>query len=230
MRSSGIDLTAISEEMHKKFVIKIFFFFQLTHFKFLPHLSGNNELMTASSYDLLRVDYRKTKTSFFFQIVSCYIRIIYRLLEDKEMEHCRSKLSSSIHSSLSIHLALSTLKWLNNYFINAISISNVVHYKCNILVWHWSNILYISSALWLLMAWCFSTRASVDTVLNTLRCVSSCLRVEKGIINHNIAGLAQDCGNSTALVMELPVLWQTIGILLKQRIWHAISENYHVAC
>ena len=40
-------------------------------------------------------------------------------------------------------------------------------------VW-WLNIL---STLWILMAWCFSTRASVATVLNTHPCVSRCLRV-----------------------------------------------------
>ena len=33
------------------------------------------------------------------------------------------------------------------------------------------------SALWILMAWCFSTRASEATVLTTHPCVSRCLRV-----------------------------------------------------
>ena len=33
------------------------------------------------------------------------------------------------------------------------------------------------STLWILMAWCFSTRASVATVLNKHPCVSRCVRV-----------------------------------------------------
>ena len=35
----------------------------------------------------------------------------------------------------------------------------------------------ISSTLWLLMAWCFSTRSSVTTVLNMHPCISSFLQV-----------------------------------------------------
>ena len=34
--------------------------------------------------------------------------------------------------------------------------------------------MYIWSALWLLLAWCFSNRASVATVLSTHPCISSC--------------------------------------------------------
>ena len=37
----------------------------------------------------------------------------------------------------------------------------------------------VQSALWMLMAWCFSTRASVATVLTTQPCVSLCLGVNK---------------------------------------------------
>ena len=51
------------------------------------------------------------------------------------------------------------------FFQNKISFSNVVHYECHILVWNLSNIIAISSAQWVLMPWCFSTRASVATVL-----------------------------------------------------------------
>ena len=38
--------------------------------------------------------------------------------------------------------------------------------KSNLFVWNWSNAVDIRSALWILMAWCFSTRASVATMLN----------------------------------------------------------------
>ena len=46
-------------------------------------------------------------------------------------------------------------------------------------VWKWFNTADISSALWMLMTGCFSTRASVATVLSTHPCVSSCLWVNQ---------------------------------------------------
>ena len=67
-----------------------------------------------------------------------------------------------------------TLKQLGHIF-KSFLFSNVIHYKCNISVWNWSNMIY--SALWLQMAWRFSTRASVATVLCMYPCISSCLWV-----------------------------------------------------
>ena len=43
------------------------------------------------------------------------------------------------------------------------------------------SVINILSTLWLLMAWCFSTRASVATVLDMHPCVSSCLRARVGV-------------------------------------------------
>ena len=71
---------------------------------------------------------------------------------------------------------------LNNWVIilqNVILFSDVVNHKCNILIWNWSYTMHISSALWILVAWCFSTRASVATVLTTHPCVSRCLLVKQ---------------------------------------------------
>ena len=71
-----------------------------------------------------------------------------------------------------------TLKQLgNNFFQNVILFSNVISCKCNISVSNWSNTMNIYSTLWILMAWCFSTRASVITVLSAHPCVSSYLWV-----------------------------------------------------
>ena len=71
-----------------------------------------------------------------------------------------------------------TLKWLGHcFFQNVISFSDVVHLMCNIFIWNWFNTMNVYSALWILMAWCFSIRASVATVLTTHPCVSRCLRV-----------------------------------------------------
>ena len=56
---------------------------------------------------------------------------------------------------------------LGHFFQNVILFSNAVHYKRNILQWNHSSTMNILSTLWTLMAWCFSTRASVATVLNT---------------------------------------------------------------
>ena len=70
-----------------------------------------------------------------------------------------------------------TLKRLGHFFQNVILFSKLLHHKCNIFIWNWSNIMNVSSALWMLMAWCISTRASVATVLTMQPCVSRCLRV-----------------------------------------------------
>ena len=70
-----------------------------------------------------------------------------------------------------------TLKQLGNFCQNVILFSHVVHHEWNILVWNYSNRMNILRTLWILMAWCFCTRASVATVLITHPCVSSCLRV-----------------------------------------------------
>ena len=73
---------------------------------------------------------------------------------------------------------LLTLKRLGHFFQNVILFSNVVHHKCNIFIWNWTDTMNVWSALWMLMAWCFSTRASVATVLTTHPCVSRCLWVK----------------------------------------------------
>ena len=54
------------------------------------------------------------------------------------------------------------------------------HINSNISIWNWSNCKDIYSALWILMAWCFSTRPSVATVMSmhpTYPCISSYLWV-----------------------------------------------------
>ena len=56
--------------------------------------------------------------------------------------------------------------WTNgSLFSNRISFSNIVYYICTIFLWKWSNIMHFESAPWILLAWCFSTRASVVKVL-----------------------------------------------------------------
>ena len=70
-----------------------------------------------------------------------------------------------------------TLKRLSHFFQYVILFPNVVQQKSNIFIWNWSNKLMVYSVLRILMAWCFSTRASVATVLTTHPCVS---RVFKG--------------------------------------------------
>ena len=69
-------------------------------------------------------------------------------------------------------------------FSKSNSFSNAFH-EFNILVWNWSNTMNILSALWLLMAWCFSTRASVATLQITHPCVSSCLWVNVFFVKMN---------------------------------------------
>ena len=78
-----------------------------------------------------------------------------------------------------LHVILTrlTFKQLDDLFHNVILFSNVSHYKYNFLVWTLYKMMNVLSVLWLLMAWCFGTRASVATVLITHPCVSSCLGV-----------------------------------------------------
>ena len=75
-----------------------------------------------------------------------------------------------------------TLKWLGHFFQNGNSFSDAVHLMCNIFIWNWSDTMNVSSALRILMAWCFSTRASVATVLTTHPCISRCLRVNRSLM------------------------------------------------
>ena len=65
------------------------------------------------------------------------------------------------------------------YFLMHISFCNTTPHNCNISVWNWYTIMIIQSALWILMSWCFSTRASVVTVLSTHPCIYSCLWFKK---------------------------------------------------
>ena len=76
---------------------------------------------------------------------------------------------------LYIYMRVNRLRQLGEFFSNVISFSNFVQYQCHILVPKLSNTLNNSSALWILMACCFSTRASVATILSTNPCVSRCL-------------------------------------------------------
>ena len=55
----------------------------------------------------------------------------------------------------------------------------LVPHRCNIFVGNWSNTISLYSALWLLMAWCFSTRTAVATMLIKHPCVSSHLWVNR---------------------------------------------------
>ena len=85
-----------------------------------------------------------------------------------------------VSGGVEIHLTdSSTLNQLGHFCQNVISFPLVVHYKCNIVVWNWFNIMNILWTLWLLMPWCLSTRASVATVRSIHPCVSSCLGVNK---------------------------------------------------
>ena len=66
-------------------------------------------------------------------------------------------------SDVSFDLSLNTgfSKQLRCRWFETLSFSLWRHCK------NWSSTMNIYSALWILMAWCFSTRASVPTVLNT---------------------------------------------------------------
>ena len=58
-----------------------------------------------------------------------------------------------------------------------VSFPNIIPYKCDISLWNWSDTMNIYSILWILMAWCFTTRPPVATVLSMHPCISSYLWV-----------------------------------------------------
>ena len=57
-------------------------------------------------------------------------------------------------------------RW-GHFFQNVNLVCGAVHCKGNAFVWNWFNTIDAWSVLWVLMASCFSTRASVATVLIT---------------------------------------------------------------
>ena len=88
------------------------------------------------------------------------------------------------------------------------------------------------------MAWCFSTRASVATVLTTHPCVSRCLRVNHSSVGHvytrerhklwsgiwHIDCLGQDCSISIAKAPEIERImyvleWRTVSALTRGLFW-----------
>ena len=78
----------------------------------------------------------------------------------------------------------------------------------HIFIWNWSNELNVESVLMILMAWCFSTRASVATVLTTHPCVSRCLRVNR-TANEGYSG-PNNITDNTSLP---PFIWSIIASL-----------------
>ena len=75
---------------------------------------------------------------------------------------------------------LSDMSKHNHFFSNAILCIQGNMLKI-FFAWNWLNTVNTESALWLLMAWCFNTRASVTTMLITHLCVSSCWWVKMAI-------------------------------------------------
>ena len=72
------------------------------------------------------------------------------------------------------------------FFQNEILFYDIVPYNCNISLWNWSNTMIIESTLWILMAWCFSTRASVAKLMSMHSFVSSYLWVDDLCLSSNL--------------------------------------------
>ena len=89
---------------------------------------------------------------------------------------CQWHMNNEEFTGFQISWPHSNLVWLTHKqlspFQNVILFYRVVHWDWNILVWNYYDTMNIWSALRVLMAWCFSTRASVVKMLNTHPCVS----------------------------------------------------------
>ena len=71
-----------------------------------------------------------------------------------------------------------TLKQLGHFFQNVFLFSHVVYHGWYVLVRNYSNTMNILTTLWILMTWCFSTKASVATVVTMQACISQHLGVK----------------------------------------------------
>ena len=126
-----------------------------------------------------------------------------------------------------------THKQLGHFsFRNLILFSNV-YYKCDFFLRQWSNAIHIWSALWVLMIWCFSTRASGATVLNMQPYVSRRVWVKtshgncreglgmvtfQGLNSFGMMNVSSSCG--------FPIYWNNIGYL---KLWRTVRMNCHMA-
>ena len=138
-----------------------------------------------------------------------------------------------------MHHQFITLKQVYFVFQHLILSSNLVSWQCNIFAWNWNNAMQgFFSALSILMAWCFSTRASIATLLDKQICVSSCLwvMVKIWIFQANIwvshSGLAV-C-RSIDLGISICCMWYTVhmvhGKLTHFSSWKVNSLLYQMSC
>ena len=99
---------------------------------------------------------------------------------------------------------------------------HVIFECCSLWTWyfvsHWFNAMGIWPALWILVVWCVSTRASVATTLSTHPCVSNGLWV-----NHDdLIALSCDapinyfCNNIVAVLFQSPLRQASNGSMIKK--------------
>ena len=88
-----------------------------------------------------------------------------------------------------------------------------------------ANAIAILSALWVLMAWCFSTGASVATVLGTHPSVSSC-SLHRGRVTHICVNKLTIIGSDNGLSpgRHQANIWTDAGILLIEPLETNFSE------
>ena len=100
---------------------------------------------------------------------------------------------------------------------NVISVSNVVYYFYNIVAWNW---LHWYLALLLLMAWCFSTRPSVTTVLD----YAPIFPAVNGLIKTIFLGPSSPMGIPIRQWRDGLIFIMGISISVK---WHLYIDNWN---
>ena len=110
--------------------------------------------------------------SHFFSTSMCYnydkplLELIHASPGHSELTHWRHICETYMLKYKNFWDLISNLTLMNCFF-NVTLFSIIVPHTCNISVRNWSSTMNILSVfLWVLMAWCFSTRASVATLLN----------------------------------------------------------------
>ena len=113
------------------------------------------------------------------------------------------------------------------FFFRNVNLSfDTVHRNLIISVWKWTNTMNILSALWILMAWCFSTRASVATVLSKHPCISSCFWVNNCNASVGFHGYERiNCNRQHREIQEIwYILWYGSELNMRQPRVRSISK------
>ena len=163
--------TAPSIDIRNQLFIYLFYLFYLNHY--LSHWWLIMTIVVKNNGNIfLTLEQLHTFFRFFFQIVILFSNTVHYRFDislhknvTSQRPHTNKKLKMHLHKwkfvmgSWNLNMVIEKPEFETR--IGLVE-RNVFRDDCNILVWNWSNTMNILSVVWLLLAWCFSTRASTD--------------------------------------------------------------------